>query len=46
MVGKGKRDLEHRIDSFYAICEKIMLRTLLFACFLYELGRFAVWLWR
>jgi hypothetical protein len=46
MVGKGNRDLERRIDGFYSICEKILLRTLIFACFVYELGRFAKWLWR
>jgi hypothetical protein len=46
MAGRSKRDLEHRVDSFYAVCEKILLRTLVFACFVYELCRFAIWLWR
>lgn len=46
MAGKANRDLERRIDGFYSLCEKILLRTLIFACFVYELGRFARWLWR
>jgi len=46
MAGKGNRDLEHRIDGFYALCEKILLRTLIFGCFVFELGRFTRWLWR
>jgi len=41
----GDRDLERRIDGFYAVCEKILLRTLIFVCFVYELARFARWLW-
>ena len=44
MAGKSNRDLERRIDGFYLICERILLRTLIFACFIYELGRFARWL--
>jgi hypothetical protein len=43
---KRNRDLERRIDGFYAVCEKILLRTLIFGCFVLELGRFARWLWR
>jgi hypothetical protein len=46
MAGKRNRDLERRIDGFYSVCEKIMLRTLIFCCFIYELGRFAKWLFR
>lgn len=46
MAVKSIRDLEHRIDGFYSVCEKILLRTLIFGCFLYELGRFASWLVR
>jgi hypothetical protein len=46
MAGKSSRDWERRIAAFYAVCEKILLRTLIFACFVYELGRFAKWLWR
>ena len=45
MAVKSNRDLERRIDGFYAVCEKILLRTLIFACFVYELARFARWLW-
>jgi hypothetical protein len=43
MAGKRNRDLERRIDGFYAVCEKI-LRTLIFGCFVLELSRFARWL--
>jgi hypothetical protein len=46
MAEKGKLDLERRIDGFYSICEKIMLRTVIFGCFVYEIGRFARWLLR
>jgi hypothetical protein len=46
MAGKNNRDFEHRLDGFYSICEKILLRTLIFGCFVYELGRFARWLLR
>jgi hypothetical protein len=46
MAGRINRGLEHRVHRFYAVCEKILLRTLIFACFVYELGRFAKWLWR
>ncbi len=45
-AGKGKHDLECRIDRFYSVCEKILLRSLIFACFVLELGRFARWLLR
>ena len=41
MVVKRNRDLERRIDGFYAACEKILVRTLIFGCFVLELGRFA-----
>lgn len=40
MTGKKWRDLERRVDGFFTICERIMLRTLLFACFTYEVGKF------
>jgi hypothetical protein len=32
MAGKGNRDLEHRIDGFYALCEKILLHFFEKAC--------------
>jgi hypothetical protein len=35
-----------RVDQFYALCEKIALRTLLFVCFMVELARFVGWLFR
>jgi hypothetical protein len=41
MQGKAHLDLERRIDEFYSLCEKILLRSLIFVCFVYELGRFA-----
>jgi hypothetical protein len=46
MAGKANRGLARRIDDFYSTCEKILLRTLIFCCFVYELGRFAKWLLR
>ena len=46
MAGKDNRTWENRIDAFYSVCEKILLRTLVFACFVLELGRFAKWLLR
>jgi hypothetical protein len=46
MARKDSRNLERRIDGFYAVCEKILLRTLIFGCFVLELGRFARWLCR
>lgn len=46
MAMKRNHDLERRIDGFYALCEKILLRTLIFGCFVFELGRFARWLLR
>jgi hypothetical protein len=46
MAEKGKRYLEHRIDGFYFAREKILLRTLIFGCFVYEIGKFARWLLR
>jgi len=45
MAVRGTRDLERRIDGFYSVCEKILLRTFIFACFVDELRRFAIWLW-
>jgi hypothetical protein len=38
MAAKSNRDLERRLERFYDACEKILLRTLVFACFVYELG--------
>jgi len=40
MTMKNNRDLERRVDVFCATCEKIALRALVCACFLYEIGRF------
>ena len=34
MPSKTKLEqIERRVDAFYALCEKITLRTLLFGCF-------------
>jgi hypothetical protein len=47
MASKTKFErIGRRVDEFYALCEKITLRTLLFGCFLAEVGRFVVWLVR
>lgn len=44
MTGEQKRDWEQQVDGFFTICEKIMLRVLLFGCFTWELSKFAWWL--
>ncbi len=44
MTGKNNRDWEHRVDGFYSLCEKILLRTIVFGCFVYELEKYARWL--
>jgi len=46
MPRKYTRNLERNVDGFFTVCERLMLRTLIFSCFVYELGRFARWLWR
>jgi hypothetical protein len=45
MQGKLPRNLERNVDSFLTVCERLMLRALIFSCFVYEVGRFARWLW-
>ena len=45
MTAKHMRDLERRADNFFELCEKLLLRTVIFLCFVYELSRFARWLW-
>ena len=46
MAADKKRIWERRIDGFYSVAEKVMLRTLVFACFVYELCKYARWLMR
>jgi len=46
MTSRDKRGLERRVDELYALAEKLLLRTAIFFCFVYELGRFAKWLVR
>ena len=46
MTGKPHRSFERRVDGFYVTCEWILLRTLIFGCFVYEVGRFVHWLFR
>jgi len=38
--------IERRVDAFFAMCEKITLRTIIFGCFVAEVGRFVLWLLR
>lgn len=45
MAGKFTRNVERNLDGFFTVCERITLRTLMFSCFLYEVSRFARWLW-
>jgi hypothetical protein len=42
MTEKQKLEVERRIDDYFYLSEKILLRTLLFACFVYEASRF-IW---
>jgi hypothetical protein len=37
-------ELERRIERFYCVCEKILLRSVVFVCFVYEVCKFAKWL--
>lgn len=47
MAGKNKLDqIGRRVDEFYSLCERITLRTLLFGCFMAELAKFVIWLFR
>lgn len=41
LTQKGKfAHLEKKVDEFCSFCEKVVLRALLFGCFIYEAGRF------
>ena len=42
MTEKAKREFERRIDDYFHLCEKLLIRMLLFACFVYEMGKF-IW---
>lgn len=46
MAGKDNHEFERRIDGFFAKCEWVILRVLVFGCFALEVGRFARWLLR
>jgi hypothetical protein len=47
VASKTKLDrIGRRVDEFYVFCEKVALRTLLFGCFMVEVGRFVVWILR
>jgi hypothetical protein len=45
MTRKFVRNLEQNVYGFFTACERLMLRTLIFSCFVYEVSRFARWLW-
>jgi hypothetical protein len=38
--------LERRVDQFFLLSEKIILRTLIFGCFVLEICKFISWLLR
>jgi hypothetical protein len=40
MTGKQKREVERRIDDYFYLSEKILVRVLLLTCFIYEASRF------
>lgn len=44
MTAKNKREIERCVDDFLSLCEKLLLRTAIFGCIVYELSRFARWL--
>ncbi len=45
MSGKPKNKFEQNVDGFFTVCERITMRALMFSCFVYEVSRFARWLW-
>ena len=46
MTEDDNHDFERRVDRFYTKCEWVMLRTLVFVAFAYEVGKFVYRLWR
>lgn len=46
MAPNWKRDVRRGVDGFYTVCEWVMLRTLIFGCFVYEVAKFTRWLLR
>jgi hypothetical protein len=38
------QEFMQRIERFYAFSEKLFLRTVIFGCFVYEVGKFVKWL--
>ena len=42
MTAKQKREVERRIDDYFYLGEKILVRALLFGCYIYEATKF-VW---
>jgi hypothetical protein len=40
MTAKQKREVERRIDGYFYLSEKILVRALLLGCFIYEASRF------
>ncbi len=44
MTRKNSHDFADRVAGLCAECERVLLRILVFALFVYELGRFAKWL--
>jgi len=46
MTWKRKRNFERQVDGLFLTCERVLIRGLMFAYFVYDIGRFAHWLWR
>ena len=40
------KDLKRRAERLFALAEWFLIRIFVLACMLYELGRFARWLWK
>lgn len=46
MTGKDRYDFERRVDGFFTRWEWMLLRALVFMCFVLEVARFVWWLLR
>jgi hypothetical protein len=42
MNGRARREFDRCIDDYFHLCEKLLFRTLLLACLIFEVGKF-IW---
>jgi hypothetical protein len=45
-MARDNRNFERRVDGFFARMEWLLLRTVVFGVFAYELGKFVWWVSR